>query len=313
MPTHRRNKPHKKIYHKKTCKNPIFKPMNCSPAVKGKTHSDSTCFTPEILVQIKNAYNKDHPKEIIADKDPRIIWQKLHERLTMCEKEDCWLEQLKDSSIKENIKQYIFAPKQPKEWEENPNEWLSNYDIFNVLRQYEITYRDFEFIGPTTIDFDTKAKDLGGKCVETELCTFSLAKHKIKGKMKIGIVFNLDRHDQNGSHWVSLFIDISSKVIFFFDSAAGGVPKEIENLINRIVEEGNQIGIKFKVYDNGSFQHQYGNNECGMYSLFFIITMLTGNTEFKKKMSMKKRIELFKRKRIPDKIVWDYRDLYFNP
>jgi hypothetical protein len=49
-----------------------------------------------------------------------------------------------------------------------------------------------------------------------------------------------------------------------------------------------------------------------MYSLFFIITMLTGNTEFEKNMSMKKRIELFKQKRIPDKMVWDYRDLYFN-
>ena len=302
----------KKIRHKRTCRNPKFKPMNCSPAVKGKTAAEATCFTPDLLVQIKQAYNKDHPQEAISDTDPRKIWQTLHERLTMCEKEDCWLRQLKDAGLREKIKEYIFAPKQPKEWNKNPDEWLSNYDIFNVVRQYEATYPEFEFIGPTTIDFDTKAKDLGGQCVEAELCRFSLAEQKRKGKTKIGVVFNLDRHDQGGSHWVSLFIDIGAKVIFFFDSAAGGVPKEVKSLIDRVVAQGGQIGIKFNLYDNGSFQHQYGNNECGMYSLFFTITMLTGNTEFKKNMSMKKRIELFKRKRIPDKMVWDYRDLYFN-
>jgi len=303
----------KKIRHKKTCRNPKFKPMNCSPAVKGKTAIKSTCFTPEILVQIKHAYNKDHTgTEAILDTDPRQIWQKLHERLTMCPKEDCWLTQLKDEGLRAKIKEHIFAPEQPKEWAKNPNEWLSNYDIFNVARQYEETYPEFEFIGPTTIDFDTKARDLGGRCVEVELCTFSLAEQKKRGKTKFGIVFNLDRHDQGGSHWVSLFIDIGAKTIFFFDSAAGGIPGEVQALIDRVVIQGSQIGINFNVYDNGSFQHQYGNNECGMYSLFFIITMLTGNTEFKKNMSMQKRIELFKRKRIPDKMVWDYRDLYFN-
>jgi hypothetical protein len=315
MPVYTRkhkNKPHKKIRHKTACKNPKFKPMICSPAVKGKTPIKSTCFTPDILVQIKNAYNKDHPNEVIYDKDPRKIWQTLHERLTNCEKEDCWLGQIKDSYLRANIKKHIFAPEQPKEWANNPNEWLSNYDIFNVVRQYEETYPDFEFIGPTTIDFDTKATDLGGKCVEAELCTFSLDKQIKLGKTKIGVVFNLDRHDQGGSHWVSLFIDIKEKIIFFFDSAAGGIPNEIQVLIDRIINQGSHIGIHFKVYDNGYFQHQYGNNECGMYSLFFTITMLTGNTEFQKNMSMKKRIELFKKKRIPDKMVWDYRDLYFN-
>jgi hypothetical protein len=308
-----RNRSHKHIRHKSTCKNPKFKPLNCSPAVKGKTPIETTCFTPEILVQIKNAYNRDHPQEAILDKDPREIWQKLHERLTTCAKEDCWLGQIKDSGLREQIRKHIFAPEQPKEWAKNPSEWLSNYDIFNVARQYEETYPEFDFIGPTTIDFDVKAKDLGGRCVEAQLCTLSLSELRQKGKTKIGMVFNLDRHDQGGSHWVSLFVDMKARVIFFFDSAAGGIPKEIQTLIDRILFQGRQIGIKFRVYDNGSFQHQYGNNECGMYSLFFIITMLTGNTEFKKNMSMKKRIELFKRKRIPDKMVWDYRDLYFNP
>jgi hypothetical protein len=39
--------------------------MNCSPAVKNKRVNESTCFTPEILVNIKNAYNKNHIEKII--------------------------------------------------------------------------------------------------------------------------------------------------------------------------------------------------------------------------------------------------------
>jgi hypothetical protein len=231
----------------------------------------------------------------------------------MCQKEECWLSQLKDKTLVEKIKEYIFAPKQPKEWSKNPNEWLSNYDIFNVARQYEMTYPEFEFIGPTTIDFDTKAKDLGGNCVEAKLCQFSLLDQKKKGKTRFGVVFNLDRHDQSGSHWVSLFIDIGARIIFFFDSAAGGVPNEVRVFIDRVVEQGSQIGVKFRVYDNGTFQHQYGNNECGMYSLFFIITMLTGvlpdSTEV---LSVKQRINLFLQKKISDKYVFQLRKVYYN-
>ena len=43
--------------------------------------------------------------------------------------------------------------------------------------------------------------------------------------------------------------------------------------------------------------------------------MLTGKTPFTKEkwMSMNDRLELFLEKRIPDEVVFDYRDLYFNP
>ena len=35
---------------------------------------------------------------------------------------------------------------------------------------------------------------------------------------QIGIVFNLDKHDQEGSHWVSMFIDLKRDGIYYFDS-----------------------------------------------------------------------------------------------
>ena len=48
-----------------------------------------------------------------------------------------------------------FTPYKPTEWEKNPVEWLSNFDILNVLKQYEEKYSDFKFIGPTPIDFNS--------------------------------------------------------------------------------------------------------------------------------------------------------------
>jgi hypothetical protein len=59
-------------------------------------------------------------------------------------------------------------------------------------------------------------------------------------------------------------------------------------------------------------QHQYGNTECGVYSLFFIITMLTGETDLHKFKSVKQKINFFKNKRIPDKYISKFRELYFN-
>ena len=83
--------------------------------------------------------------------------------------------------------------------------------------------------------------------------------------------------------------------------------------MNRIIEQGKELGIPFKFYNNRGHAHQRSNTECGMYSLFFIITMLTGKAPFiKGKMSLKKRRNLFKTKRVPDELMLKYRKLYYN-
>lgn len=297
-----------------------IKPMNCSPAVDGKTPVKKSCLTPDVLVRIKNEYNKDHPNDMILSKDPREIWTILNERLTKekgCKKEKCWLNEIDNSTLRKQIEEYIFAPEQPSEWKTNPDEWLSNYDIFNVIRQYQDTYKDFKFMGPTTIDFDTRLPDRNNQCVENEICDFDLKKDMKKGIQHFACVFNLDKHYQSGSHWVSMFIDVQEKVIVYFDSAgANNIPKEINILVKRLQKQASELEtpFKFKYLNNGKLKHQSGGTECGMYSIFFIITMLTGKTPFTKDkvMSMNERLELFLEKRISDEVVFDYRDLYFN-
>jgi hypothetical protein len=316
------NRKTKRIH--KTKKND-FQKMNCSPAVSNKQIRQDSCFTPEIVMTIVKKYNEKNPSNQILETNPKNAWILLKERLS-CKKEECWLNQLDDESMRQQIKKYIFAPKHPPEWNDNPDEWLSNFDIFEVAKQYEVSYPEFKIIGPTTIDFDTRLPEKSGQCVLEDLCTFSLERFITANKTKIGIVFNLDKHYQSGSHWVSLFIDIKNKFVFFFDSANNGIPpeiwKEIDNnknhtslpLVNRIIQQGLELTkpIHFQFYYNTK-QHQQGNTECGMYSLFFIITMLTGKTSFTKgKLSIKNRIELFLNTRIPDNVVFQYRKIYFN-
>ena len=59
--------------------------------------------------------------------------------------------------------------------------------------------------------------------------------------------------------------------------------------------------------------HQKRDGQCGIYSLYFIITMLTnkdGNEKLLK--SAEEKLAYFKNKRIPDKYVFQKRDIYFN-
>jgi hypothetical protein len=211
-----------------------------------------------------------------------------------------------------------------------------------VLHQYELTHPTFKAFGPTPIDFDSRPKDESGKCVWEELCTFQLSNYLEKGKTKLGMVFNLDKHDEEGSHWVSLFVDLEERFIFYLDSAGNRIPKEIRTLVKRIQTQGMSLSSplnsysswsmtdkeinsspiakqgadlnlqRFKFYENYPLEHQLGNTECGMYSLYFIITMLTGETEGRTFRTSGEKIQFFKKKRVPDKYVSKYRKIYFN-
>jgi len=312
--------------------------LNCSPYVSNKRVNKSTCYTPEILIKIKDAYNKSHNKEdYVPWSNPQEIWRTLKTRLVNCNKEDCWLAEIKDKSLEKDIKHLVFAPNHPPEWINNPNEWLTDLDISKVMKQYETTHPEFKFIGPSPIDFDTKVErqeipwedPTSGNptdkvCVWQELCHLSLGKLLENGKTKIGIVFNLDRYDEPGSHWVSLYINLGEPepFVFYFDSTGRKYPDEIRVFIERIIDQGAKLSppLKINKYSNFGKDHQKSNTECGMYSLFFLITMLTGKIydtidESDNKqvdLDFQSKLTLFKDAVIPDKYVELYRNKYFN-
>jgi hypothetical protein len=197
----------------------------------------------------------------------------------VCDIESCWLkQQFIVHDVDKDLASYTFTPKSPKSWNKNPTEWLSSVDIENVMKQYEKTYKCFDFIGPSPIDFDKRV--MYGKCVWDELCNFSLKSHIKKGKNKIGIIFNTDPHYLNGSHWISLFINIKKGFIFYFDSNGDPVPKEIVVLCKRIIEQAKALNIVLKFAENAPFEHQFENTECGMYSLYFISSLVMDKHDY---------------------------------
>ena len=276
--------------------------VNCSPKDK-KEMNNFSCYTDKSLYKLRDLWNARHPDVKINTNNAKDIHRKLTEYLSgVCNKESCWIKQKKEFGPVSSEMSDSFAPESPDEWKKNPNEWLSSIDIMKVMKQYEKAYKCFDFIGPTPIDFDTRK--MYGECVWEELCNFNLAEQIKNGKTKIGIIFNTDPHDKPGQHWISMFINIKKKHIFFFDSTGDKPTKEIMALVNRIKEQGMSLKPKivFKFDSNEGIEHQYGNTECGIYSLFFIVHMLEDKmTEHYLKTHILK-----------DEYMQKFRKIYFN-
>ena len=277
-------------------KNKKFKKLNCSARRQGYT-----CYTKKQIIKLKNAWNTRHPDSKIVTSEPREIWNFLKHKLSdTCKNERCWLKKLFERyELDKDMLNYTFSPNKPQSWEKNPREWLSSIDIQDVMKQYENIYPNFLFIGSSPIDFDTIKYN--GKCVWPELCNFNISDHMKNNINKIGISLNLDKHTQPGSHWVTLFIDIKNKFIFYFDSNGDEAPKEVVKLIDRIINQCNEINIDMKVLET-KVEHQYENNECGIYSLYFCDQLIKNDSNYKN----------FIDKRISDEEMIEYRDKFFN-
>jgi hypothetical protein len=260
-----------------------IEPEICSPIYKHKQYS---CYTSKHLYQLKKKNNVSR-KNKIKSVTPIGIWMELNNKLTECKKESCWSKQL---DLKFND---AFAPTSPATWKKNDDEWLSSTDITSVLQQYEKAYPSFKYLGPSPSDYYVIEED--GTCVWQEICDFNVSTTTYK---YVGIVFNLDTHEGPGTHWVSMFVDIKKKIIYYFDSTGEDIHENIQRLVDQIQSQDK----KFKLVKNYPVEHQFGNTECGMYTLFFIITMLkTQNYNY------------FNNKQtFPDKKMKMLRKKYFN-
>jgi hypothetical protein len=179
------------------------------------------------------------------------------------------------SSEKLKAKKTYLRPPMPKEWIQKPNTWLDSINILDVMNQYEEAYDNFEFIGPLPIDFAAKNpyKQQSQECLINEICQFRVDEAARNGTEYVGIIYNLDRHYEGGSHWVANFIDIKNKSCTYFDSYGVSVPKDIAKFMKWLTTHN--YSIKNLYYNAKRLQMK--NSECGMYSLYFIIRMLAGD------------------------------------
>jgi hypothetical protein len=128
------------------------------------------------------------------------------------------------------------------------------------------------------------------------MCELNLRQSYDRGKKRIGIIYNLDPHYKNGSHWVANYIDIPTKTVYYFDSYGYPPPAQIRKFMQWLTIQEPSMKLAF----NGR-RFQYRDSECGMYCLYFIIRMLMGD-----------KFKSFVRRSPPDSYMYDLRDYLYS-
>jgi hypothetical protein len=237
----------------------------CNPASTRK--SKNKCLPSNLYSKIRKTL------KVKGDDD------KLFEKVGCIKGEEhCLLDKVPiNEEIKKDLRKQYLRPRRPKGWDEDPDMWLDNYNIIHVMKQYEDAYSWFKFLGVFPIDFSAPDpyKQNGTKqCLYKETCALNLKEEYAKGIRGIGMIFNLDPHFKSGSHWVGLYINIKNikkPFIGYFDSYGYKTPPLIARLMRSF-----KIQIKECQLGFNARRFQYGDSECGMFSIYFIICMICG-------------------------------------
>lgn len=263
--------------------------MYCSPKQQKTYAKEKTCFSKDALVRLAEAWNKTNTTEAPIKGIPKLskrrLWQELDRRMhSKCGpgKEWCWVDHLQGARPSKEVAKDL-RPVQPKEWTSKPYTWLTNFDIEDVMDQYDFDMDPsfkYKFLGVFPIDFE--AKTLFGKCLFEEFCGLDIARIRRKGIKYIGMITNLDKHDQDGSHWTSLFVNIDATSpsfgAYYYDSVANSPPPEVMRFMNSLKEQASRLpnadGKTFHIKWN-KVRHQYKGTECGMFSMAYQIRWLT--------------------------------------
>lgn len=270
----------------------------CAPS---KKFEDGSCFSLESLKLIANKYNDKYKlnRINISDNKKDLVNELTKAFSNSCNSQLCWLrldlvKNLKNEDILENT---FRPPGPPKKYD-----WLSTTNINDVLSQYEEKYPDFVFLGAVPNDFE-ELSILG-------LSNINFDDFIKDNKSKIGLVINLDTHDQSGSHWVALYSDLINNKIYYFDSVGKKPGKRIKKFNNNLLKymykkkynkdinidgiigllnksEKNISSKYYKILNNklkefdiryNNIQHQQNNSECGVYSINFILRIVKGES-----------------------------------
>ena len=273
-------------------------PNYCSPSKK-KNDNINSCYDSSELVAIAKAYNNyiknkklcnkticnNSSKSIdikdIKNKDDNYIYNELSKRLNpLCKNEFCWTDLefinfIPDKALRDTILYFTFKPKGLH----SKRTWFNTHNINEIMEQYQDLHKkDFKFLGAQPSDFNKLVK---------------INWDSIKKKKYIGIIFNIDKHNQPGKHWVSTFIDNTNKTLEYFDSLGNLPNKHIASFLKHFNKYDFTINRRV---------HQKGGSNCGVYSCYFIIQRLNGLT-----------FDEITHKIITDKMMSDYRDVLFRP
>ncbi len=170
-----------------------------------------------------------------------------------------------------------LRPEKPASWLKNPKTWLDTNNIDAVMRQYERAYPHFKYVATLPVDaFETK----NGRCI-SEHCGMTAAALAAAGKKVVGMVFNLDRHDQSGSHWVMAAMNMrrpGKPELYFYDSFGKAPPKPIKRALGGLLKplsaRAKAHATAHSVYNRRA--HQRDSSSCGLYAMLSLEHVLKG-------------------------------------
>lgn len=249
----------------------------CSPKAE-KNHG--SCISLNILREIVRGWNQSHEtRPIKLTLTKKELLSELRKATNMKDYEFSKLGFLQKTT--QAMIEHAFRPPQPHKWQ-NLDEWLRTDDINAVMSQYERRYPTFHFLGVFPIDFDAKDRKTG-RCIEDRVCRLNLTKTKFT---RMGMVLNLDKHSQKGSHWVALYLGLDPKRhnygAFFYNSVASPPPPEVERLTRRLASQMAEINpMKQFIITHNTVRKQFKNSQCGVFSMYFLTKMIEDAAGFK--------------------------------
>lgn len=267
----------------------------CSPSASKTFKTHNTCFSKEALVRIAEIWNmkaatnnnkRYGPIKGISRKSANQLWHDINARMTQpCQgsgREWCWIDKLGTEAKSTAVIASSLRPVTPREWYKKPYTWLSNYDIAAVMKQYDVVADasyNYKFLGVFPIDFTSK--DEMGQCLYSEICQLDLSKFIRKGVKYIGLITNMDKHDEPGSHWTSTFVCIDPNTRcyggYYYDSVSRETPESVTEFFAVVQKQLAKLYPQSVAVFNTDYSKQVeqrGNTECGMFSIAYQLRWL---------------------------------------
>ncbi len=203
------------------------------------------------------------------------------------------------------VKKYVGADLIEKILKENfkpigpkcSREWLSNFNIDDIQDQMKKKYDNRKFYH---IPFQMRDFEKTG----SELAVFDWPSKYREGFRTFGTVMNTDYSSGKGIHWFALFGDFSDNLDVFtieYFNSSGELPIPEVNVWMKKFKHSLNFQKPVKDVITSRIVHQKSSTECGLYSLYYIISRLHGVPW-----------EWFGKNRVKDKVMYEFREYLFR-
>lgn len=164
----------------------------------------------------------------------------------------------------------------------NDESWLNNDQLDDTMRLYCIKYPNF-YACPYSMS-DVYNCKLG----KIKILDVIDGKQAFMGAMRnieprkcdlFACIVNTDTTEGKGVHWFVLFVDCrkDKKIVGYFNSVKGQAPMgDVPKWMDKTVEDLKTRYEKVEKLLVSKVAHQQFGNQCGMYSLYFVATLLLG-------------------------------------